>query len=236
MSVDSTSQSGIPRTVAICVALVAMTLVAYHRTPHLDFVYFDDPGYVLDNLHVHKGLLNENFKENIRWGLIDSFGEQSNWHPLTWMSHMLDIDLFGFRTVGQPNPVGPHLVNLALHLGNTLLLFFLLRWMSGATWRSAVVAGLFAVHPMHVESVAWVAERKDVLSTFFGLLTLAAYLWYVERLKATRTGRPGGAGRPGHPLLSAHPGALRPVPAVQAHAGDAALPVSAAGLLAAWDA
>jgi tetratricopeptide (TPR) repeat protein len=201
------------RNLAICFCLVLMTLAAYWQvwgpplyhherdihgwgslpkpvaslvsavhlpTQELEYVYFDDPGYVTDNPRVQKGLC----WESICWAFTT--GEQSNWHPLTWLSHMLDIEMFGFRQVGQPNPVGPHIVNLLLHLGNTLLLFFLLRWMTGATWRSAVVAALFAVHPMHVESVAWVAERKDVLSTFLGLLTLAAYLWYVQRLKAMR--------------------------------------------------
>jgi tetratricopeptide (TPR) repeat protein len=189
MPVDSISQSRILRNLAICSVLVAITCVAYHRVPYLEFVYFDDPGYVLDNKHVHKGLLNKDFKENIHWGLIDSFGEQSNWHPLTWWSHMLDVQIFGFNNVHEPNPGGPHLVNLVFHVSNTLLLFFLLQWMTGAAWPSAVVAALFAVHPMHVESVAWVAERKDLLSTFLELLTIGAYLWYVRCLKAT-AGRP----------------------------------------------
>ena len=189
MAVQAYFQAGLWRNLAICYLLVAMTVVAYHRVPQFEFVYFDDPGYVLDNLHVHKGLLNENFKENIHWGLIDSFGEQSNWHPLTWWSHMLDTQMFGFNAVHEPNPGGPHVVNLVFHLANTLLLFFLLQTMTAATWRRAVVAALFAVHPMHVESVAWVAERKDLLSTFFELLTLGAYVWYVRQLKAT-AGRP----------------------------------------------
>ena len=97
---------------------------------------------------------------------------------------MLDIDLFGFdRRPDMPRSDGPHLVNLILHTASALLLFLLLRWMTGAAWRSGVVAALFAVHPMHVESVAWVAERKDVLSTFLALLTLLAYVGYVKFLK-----------------------------------------------------
>src|SRR5207248_6243560 len=98
-----------------------------------------------------------------------------NWHPLTWLSLQLDYELFGLR------PWGYHLSNLLLHTANTLLLFLVLRRMTGAVWRSAVVAGLFGLHPMHVESVAWVTERKDVLSTLFWLLTIAAYARYARR-------------------------------------------------------
>ena len=111
--------------------------------------------------------------EAIRWAFTT--GHAGNWHPLTWISHMLDIQLFGL------NPQGHHLMNLFFHIANTLLLFFVLHRMTKALWQSAFVAALFALHPLHVESVAWVAERKDVLSTFFWMLTMGAYCYYVER-------------------------------------------------------
>src|SRR5262249_23105324 len=98
-----------------------------------------------------------------------------NWHPLTWISHMVDVSLFGVK----PGP--HHLTNAVFHAANTVLLFLLLKAMTGAFWRSAVVAGLFGLHPLHVESVAWVAERKDVLSAFFFILTLLAYVGYAKR-------------------------------------------------------
>src|SRR4029077_9821122 len=102
------------------------------------------------------------------------------WHPLTWLSHMADCQLFGL------NPAGHHLTNLTIHTSNTLLLFLLLRRFTGAGWRSALVAALFALHPLHVESVAWIAERKDLLSTFFGLLALWAYIAYCRRTTTDR--------------------------------------------------
>src|SRR5205823_14428958 len=98
----------------------------------------------------------------------------SNWHPLTWMSHMLDVDLFG------PDAGGHHVTSVVLHIANSVLLFMVLRKMTGAVWRSALVAALFGVHPLHVESVAWISERKDVLSGFFFMLTLAAYAAYAK--------------------------------------------------------
>jgi tetratricopeptide (TPR) repeat protein len=133
-----------------------------------DFVPYDDPVYVTQNAHVLGGLS----WAGIRW----AFGsvEASNWHPLTWMSHMADCQLFGTE------PWGHHLTSVLLHAANALLLFTLLRAMTGAAWRSLLVAALFGLHPLHVESVAWVSERKDVLSTFFGLLSLWAYVASVE--------------------------------------------------------
>jgi len=104
----------------------------------------------------------------------------ANYHPLAWLSHMADVELFGL------SPRGPHLVNLLLHAGNAVLLFLLLRAMTGAPSRSAFVAALFAVHPMHVESVAWIAERKDVLCMFFSLLTLGSYVRYAKKPGAGR--------------------------------------------------
>ena len=144
-----------------------MTVAAYWRTGTAEFVDFDDPGYVFQNDIVLQGLTRGNV-----WWAFTSVGKENNWHPLTWLSHMLDISLFG------TNPLGHHLVNLALHICNTLLLFALWNRMTRAVWCSAMVAALFAVHPLHVESVAWVAERKDMLCTLLGLLTLLAYVGY----------------------------------------------------------
>ena len=139
-----------------------------------DFVNIDDKVYVYENRHVQNGLtLN-----SMTWAFTTT--QAANWHPLTWLSHILDCQLYGL------NPKGHHLTNVFLHLLNTLLLFFILQRMTGALWRSGFVAALFALHPLHVESVAWVAERKDVLSTLFWLLTLWGYIWYVERPRLTR--------------------------------------------------
>ncbi len=148
--------------------LLLITITAYLPALRANFVNFDDDKYVIANPNLQAGLTAEGFK----WAF--NMGYQGNWHPLTWMSHMLDIALFGL------NPVGPHAVNLLLHLANTLLLFFVLKRMTKSLWKSAFVAALFAVHPMHVESVAWVAERKDVLSTLFWMLTMWAYVRYTE--------------------------------------------------------
>lgn len=152
----------------VLLLLLLVTFAAYLPALRADFVNFDDEPYVTANPHVQSGLT---WKE-IPWAF--NVGYLGNWHPLTWMSHMLDCQLFGLR------PAGPHAVNLLLHLANTLLLLVLLRRVTGSLWRSAFVAALFAVHPMHVESVAWVAERKDVLSTLFWLLTMWAYVRYTE--------------------------------------------------------
>ena len=148
--------------------LAAGTVGAYWPVFHCGFVNYDDPQYVTRNLVVRQGLSWEGF----RWAF--STGSASNWHPLTWLSHMLDCQLFSL------NPGGHHATSLLFHVLNTLLLFNLLRRMTGALWRSALVAALFAWHPLHVESVAWISERKDVLSTFFGLLSLWAYVCYVQ--------------------------------------------------------
>jgi tetratricopeptide (TPR) repeat protein len=155
----------------ICLLLVAAILAAFWPVLDCDFISYDDPFYVTSNSHVRHGLSWEAF----RWAMTAM--HSSNWHPLTWISHMLDCSLFGLDARWH------HAVNLALHAANALTLFFLLRGMTGAVWRSAWVAALFAVHPMHVESVAWVSERKDVLSTFFGLLALFAYTSYARLSK-----------------------------------------------------
>ncbi|MCG6917595.1 MAG: tetratricopeptide repeat protein [Deltaproteobacteria bacterium] len=134
-----------------------------------NFIRLDDDEYVTENSHVNTGLS----WDNITWAFTSTHA--ANWHPVTWLSHMLDCELFGL------NPKGHHLTSILFHLLNTLLLFLILQRMTGTLWRSGFVAGLFALHPLHVESVAWVAERKDVLSTFFMFLTLWSYIWYVER-------------------------------------------------------
>jgi tetratricopeptide (TPR) repeat protein len=150
-------------------ALVAMTLAVFAPVRHFEFVSWDDPLYITTNPYVPGGLT----WQGVRWAFTT--GYEYYWHPLTWLSHMLDVEFYGLA------PGGHHVTNLLLHLTSTLLLFAVLRRMTRSTGRSAFVAALFAVHPLHVESVAWVAERKDVLSTLFWMLTLGAYAWYVRR-------------------------------------------------------
>ncbi|MGD0615941.1 MAG: glycosyltransferase family 39 protein [Verrucomicrobiota bacterium] len=155
----------------LCLLLAVVTFAVFWPLKNCDFVSYDDPQYVTSNHHVRQGLT----LKGVAWAF--STGQTANWHPLTWLSHMLDVELFGL------NPAGAHLVNVALHAVNTVLLLVVLRQLTGALWRSAFVAALFAWHPQHVESVAWVAERKDVLSTFFWMLTLWAYARYTEESK-----------------------------------------------------
>lgn len=151
----------------ICLALALVTLGLYWPVTHHPFLLFDDEEYVTLNKHVTTGLSWANFI----WAFDGAHA--ANWHPLTWLSHQLDCTLFGV------NAGRHHLVNLLFHIANTLLVFLFLRGLTGAVWRSAVVAALFAWHPLHVESVAWISERKDMLSTFFWLLTLMAYVRFV---------------------------------------------------------
>lgn len=146
--------------------LITAVLLVYWQVQYFDFVGFDDELYVTKNRQVQAGLTYRGFL----WAFATT--QAANWHPLTWLSHMLDSHLYGL------NPAGHHWTNLLFHMANSLILFYLFQKITGATWRSAVVAGLFALHPLHVESVAWVAERKDVLSTFFGFLSIAAYSRY----------------------------------------------------------
>ncbi|MDB6016914.1 MAG: Tetratricopeptide 2 repeat protein [Pedosphaera sp.] len=153
----------------ICLALFLGSLAVYARVGGFEFVDYDDPAYVIENPRVAGGFT----LDNIIWAFTT--GYNSNWHPLTWLSHMLDFQLYGLFAGGH------HLTNLLLHITNALLLFGILHRMTGAMWRSGLVAALFAWHPLHVESVAWISERKDVLSTFFWLLTMAAYLRYVTK-------------------------------------------------------
>jgi tetratricopeptide (TPR) repeat protein len=162
------------RNVYICLVLAVGTAFCYWQVRGFDFITFDDTGYVSENPHVSTGL-NLN---NIAWAFTT--GHCANWHPLTWLSLMLDCQLSG-ADAGRI-----HFVNLLFHIGNTLLLFAVLKKMTDSAWPSAFVAALFAIHPMHVESVAWISERKDVLSTLFWLLTMAAYIAYAERGGAFR--------------------------------------------------
>src|SRR6516225_5097068 len=177
MRQDST-QSTLARwqTPLICLVLGVVTFAVYWAARRNEFLNWDDLTYVSINDHVRGGIT----WANIVWAFTHSYS--SNWHPLTWISHMLDCQLFGL------NPSPPHLVNVAFHIANVLLLFVFLRNATGALWRSAFVAALFALHPLHVESVAWLAERKDVLSTFFLLLSLIAYVRYVRRPAPVRYG------------------------------------------------
>jgi tetratricopeptide (TPR) repeat protein len=152
----------------IAFGLVAVTLAVYAQVMSHPFIFLDDDRYIRGNPIVKQGLT----LTGIAWAFTTFYA--ANWHPLTWLSHMLDCQVFGL------NAGGHLLVNALIHAFNTLLLFLFLRRVTGTKWQSAIVAALFALHPLHVESVAWAAERKDTLSTFFGLLTLMAYARYVE--------------------------------------------------------
>lgn len=154
-------------TILLCAALIGVTLGVFWPLLSSEFVSYDDPPYVTENDHVTSGLT----WENLKW----AFGNNKhggNWHPLTSLSHILDVQLFGL------NPVRHHLINLLFHVADSVLLLLLLQRMTQSLWRSAFVAALFALHPLHVESVAWISERKDVLSGFFFMLTLLAYANY----------------------------------------------------------
>jgi tetratricopeptide (TPR) repeat protein len=153
----------------ISAALTAATLVAYEPVRHNDFVRYDDPLYIAENPNVKDGIK----PQSVIWAFTKSHA--SNWHPITWLSHMLDCQIYGL------NPLGHHITNLLIHIANSILLFLLLSRMTGATWRSAFVAAAFALHPLHVESVAWAAERKDVLSGLFWMLTILAYMRYAKQ-------------------------------------------------------
>ena len=153
--------------------LVLFSLLLYMPTAHHEFLVYDDSAYVTENAHVISGIS----VSNIFWAFTNF---NLFYHPITWLSHMVDCQLFGL------NPGAHHLVNVLLHAINVLLLFFLLQRSTGAIWRSFAVAGLFALHPMNVETVAWVAERKSLLSTLFSFLTIAAYGWYVQHPELKR--------------------------------------------------
>jgi tetratricopeptide (TPR) repeat protein len=172
---DSSGRTNKQVFLSICLALVFVAALPYLQTFRHAFIRFDDGVYVYENTHVQQGLT----WSNILWAFTTM--SAGNWHPLTWLSHMLDGQIFGL------DPGWHHLVNVLLHAGNTLVLFLALHAMTSSVWRSALVAALFALHPLHVESVAWIAERKDVLSTFFGLSALWAYANYVRRPSFSRS-------------------------------------------------
>lgn len=155
--------------VLVCILLAGAAIASYHRIPSNDFIYFDDADYITENPHIKDGLS----WDVVKWAFTSGYA--GNWHPLTWLSHALDIELFGL------NPAGHHIVNLIFHILTTLLLFGFLRYTASRLWASAVVAALFALHPLHVESVAWAAERKDVLSAFFWMLTMWAWAFYSKK-------------------------------------------------------
>ncbi len=152
----------------VALLLVFLALAAFAKTTGHLFLLADDPEYTFRNEHVKAGLTGS----GVAWAFRSVYA--LNWHPVTWLSHMLDVQLFGM------NPAAHHLVNLLLHIANTVLLFDLLRRATGAREASAFVAAVFAVHPLHVESVAWVAERKDLLCGLFWLLAMRAYVRYVR--------------------------------------------------------
>jgi len=164
------------RTVVPLVGLLLFfcTLALYSPALQNGFVNYDDPAYVTSNWHVQQGLTSR----SVAWAFTAN--AEANWHPLTWISHMLDVQLFGLR------PPGHHAQSVLWHAVNVVLLFLLLAKATGFVGRSAVVSALFAVHPLNVESVTWVAERKTVLCTFFFLLNVGAYGWYVKRARASR--------------------------------------------------
>jgi protein O-mannosyl-transferase len=153
----------------VCLLLAVITLALYNPVTRHPFVNYDDDRYVTENVHVRQGLT----WDTVSWMLTST--EQANWHPLTWMSHALDCSLF------RLNPAGHHFTSVLVHVVNVILLFLLLMWATGRMGPSLLVAAIFAVHPINVESVAWVAERKNVLCTLFFLLTLWAYGWYARK-------------------------------------------------------
>ncbi|MBN2456094.1 MAG: tetratricopeptide repeat protein [Sedimentisphaerales bacterium] len=150
------------------IVILILTALAYHSVVHNKFISLDDPEYITSNTQVQNGLT----QKGVVWAFTTT--RACNWHPLTWLSHMTDCQLFGLW------PVGHHLMGLLLHLVNVILLFLVLNQMTGNDWCSVFVAGLFALHPLHAESVAWAAERKDVLSTLFGFLSILFYIRYVR--------------------------------------------------------
>jgi Tfp pilus assembly protein PilF len=156
-------------TIAVCIFLTAIIWVVFGQTFGHEFINFDDDRYVYENPQVSRGLTRDGFK----WLLTHSHA--SLWHPLTTLSHMADCRIYGLKAGGH------HFTNVALHNLGAILLFLVFRGMTGSIWRSAFVAAIFAVHPMRVESVAWIAERKDVLSGVFFMLTLGAYLHYTRK-------------------------------------------------------
>jgi protein O-mannosyl-transferase len=162
------------RTLVLCLLLVAVTLLVYNPIVRNGFINYDDPQYITNNPQVPSGVT----WETVRWSFTNYY--DANWHPLTWLSHALDYQIFG------PKPAGHHYVTVLFHALDAVLLFLLFQSATGFTWRSLMVAALFALHPVNVESVAWAAERKNVLSMLFFLLALQAYGWYARRPEVRR--------------------------------------------------
>lgn len=170
--VPGKSLTDLKKNVLIILFLVASVPIVYWQVHGFQFISLDDPLYVTNNNQVHKGLS----LESIAWAFsLSKQGEVTNWHPLTWISHMMDYQLFGL------NAGMHHLVNVLLHIVNAILLYLVLRWMTGSVWKSAFVASIFALHPVNVDSVAWIAERKNLLSTTFWMLTLITYFFYTKK-------------------------------------------------------
>src|SRR5271169_2254125 len=165
---QSLFQSAGQRTLLLCLLLTVVVLVSYNPVTRNGFLNNDDNGYITKNPHVRAGLT----WETVKWSFTTY--QQANWHPLTWLSHALDCELFGLH------PAGHHYMSVLLHAASVVLLFLLLQSATGFRWRSLMVAALFALHPINVESVAWAAERKNVLSMLFFLLALSAYGWYAR--------------------------------------------------------
>src|SRR5271166_7196148 len=160
--------------VVLALLLALATLAVYYPVSHLPFINYDDDLYVTENVHVQSGLE----WDTVQWAFTTYAA--SNWHPLTWLSHALDVQFFHL------DPVGPHVVNLLLHMFNVVLLFWVLWRATGCPGRSAMVAALFSLHAINVESVAWIAERKNLLSMMFFLLALGAYSWYARKPRLPR--------------------------------------------------
>ena len=195
--------------VLICLALAIITIITFSSLKDCGFINLDDNIYVYENAYVQSGL---NWNSIIRAFSSELVEKSGNWHPLTWLSLMLDYQIFGL------NPSGYHLMNLLFHVMNTLLLFLVLHRMTKTLWPSAFAAALFAIHPLHMESVAWITERKDVLSTFFWMLTIGAYSYYVEHQ--------------GFPEIFFCSSVFHPGPDGETHAGNPPFCTAAFGLLA----
>jgi protein O-mannosyl-transferase len=160
--------------VSVIISFIALIFIIYTQVLHFGFANIDDSVYITQNSHVLGGLSAEGFK----WAFTSTFA--GFWHPITWLSLMLDAQIYGSWAGGY------HLTNLLLHLASSIMLFMIFHRMTGSFWRSGFVASLFAIHPLHVESVAWIGERKDVLSAFWGMLTIYAYVCYVENQSVKR--------------------------------------------------
>ncbi len=155
----------------VLLLLITATISVYWQTNTFDFVFFDDDDYVSENPHVRQGFSID----SVAWAFTPSKSDRGYYHPLTWLSHMLDCQMFGL------NPGAHHWVNLLLHTVNVILLFLTFNFMTGSPWKSMLIAALFALHPINVDSVAWISERKNLLSTMFWMLTMLAYAHYARR-------------------------------------------------------